>query len=336
MNPITICPSTLAEGYDSYSPVAIKHLFDGRQVSPFLDYTPIDDDNNASNQEEFLHNQERISLSGVQPKYSMIVRNGKLTLTQEGEQGHYILKPKLSDFRNRIYSSANENLTMQIASQVFGIETAANGLCFFKGGEPAYITRRFDVKPDGTKLRKEDFASLAGLTTQNGGKNYKYEYLTYEECGELIRRYLPAWKVETLKFFDLIIFNFLICNGDAHLKNFSVLETESGDFRLSPAYDLINTKLHVDDRIFALDKGLLKDNAAEYMPYGMTNGTTFREFGKRLGLPDKTVRRELDKFCTSYPLLDTLIANSYLSDELKENYRNMYLGRRDSYLKIGL
>ena len=264
MNPITICPSTLAEGYDSYSPVAIKHLFDGRQVSPFLDYTPIDDDNNSANQEEFLHNQERISLSGVQPKYSMIVRNGKLALTQKGEQGQYILKPKLSDFRNRIYSSANENLTMQIASQVFGIETAANGLCFFKGDEPAYITRRFDVKPDGTKRRKEDFASLAGLTTQNGGKNYKYEYLTYEECGELIRRYLPAWKVETLKFFDLIIFNFLICNGDAHLKNFSVLETESGDFRLSPAYDLINTKLHVDDRIFALDKGLLKDNTRIY------------------------------------------------------------------------
>ena len=49
--------------------------------------------------------------------------------------------------------------------------------------------------------------------------------------------------------------NFLICNGDAHLKIFSVLETESGDFRLSPAYDLINTKLKVDDRIFALDKG---------------------------------------------------------------------------------
>lgn len=70
-----------------------------------------------------------------------------------------------------------------------------------------------------------------------------------------------------------------------HLKNFSVLETESGDFRLSPAYDLINTKLHVDDRIFALDKGLLKDNAAESMPYGMTNSTTFREFGKRLGAP---------------------------------------------------
>ena len=152
-----------------------------------------------------MHNQERISLSGVQPKYSMVVRDGRLRLTEEGEQGRYILKPKLSDFRNRLYGAANENLTMQIAAQVFGIETAENGLCFFQGGEAAYIVKRFDVKPDGTKRRKEDFASLAGLTAQNGGQNYKYDVLTYEECGDLIRRYLPAWRVEMLKFFDLVV-----------------------------------------------------------------------------------------------------------------------------------
>ena len=255
---------------------------------------------------------------------------------EEGEQGRYILKPKLSDFRNRLYSAANENLTMQIAAQVFGIETAENGLCFFRGGEAAYIVKRFDVKPDGTKRRKEDFASLAGLTAQNGGQNYKYDVLTYEECGDLIRRYLPAWRVEMLKFFDLVVFNFLVCNGDAHLKNFSVLETESGDFRLAPAYDLINTKLHVDDRIFALDRGLLRGDAAAHTPFGMIGGATFMEFGKRLGLPEKTLRRELDRFCATYSLLDRLIRNSYLSDELKEVYRNMYLGRRDSYLKVGL
>ena len=336
MNPITICPSTLSEGYDTYSPAASRRLFDSRTVSPYLDYASIDDDSQPATQEEFMHNQERISLSGVQPKYSMVVRDGKLRLTEEGEQGRYILKPKLSDFRNRLYSAANENLTMQIAAQVFDIETAENGLCFFQGGEAAYIVKRFDVKPDGTKRRKEDFASLAGLTAQNGGQNYKYDVLTYEECGDLIRRYLPAWRVEMLKFFDLVVFNFLVCNGDAHLKNFSVLETESGDFRLAPAYDLINTKLHVDDRIFALDRGLLRGDAVAHTPFGMIGGATFTEFGNRLGLPEKTVRRELDRFCASYSLLDKLIRNSYLSDELKEVYRDMYLGRRDSYLKVGL
>lgn len=336
MEPITRCPSTLAEGYDTYSPTAIKRLFDDHRVSPFLDYTPIDDDSHSETQEEFLHNQEHISLSGVQPKYSMVIRGGKLVLTREGEQGRYILKPKLSDFRNRVHSPANEHLTMQIASQVFGIETAENGLCFFQGGEPAYIAKRFDVKPDGTKWRKEDFASLAGLSTENGGKNFKYGLLTYEECGDLIRKYLPAWRVEMLKFFDLVVFNFLICNGDAHLKNFSVLETESGDFRLAPAYDLINTKLHVDDGIFALEKGLLKADTERFMPMGFVRGATFMEFGRRLGLPEKMIRRELDRFCASYSLLDKLIANSYLTEELKESYREMYLGRRDSYLKTGL
>ena len=68
----------------------------------------------------------------------------------------------------------------------------------------------------------------------------------------------------------------------------------------------------------------------------MIGGVTFTEFGKRQGLPEKTVRRELDRFCASYSLLDKLIRNSYLSDELKEVYRDMYLGRRDSYLKVGL
>lgn len=336
MRQITICPSTLAQGYDSYSPVAINHLFDGQNVSPFIDYPPIDDDSSHETQNEFIHNQERFSLSGVQSKYSMIIRNGKLVLTKEGEQGHYILKPKLSDFQNRLYSSANENLTMQIASQVFKIETAENGLCFFKGGEQAYITKRFDINPDGTKRRKEDFASLAGLTYQQNGLNFKYSILTYEECGGLIRKYLPAWKVEMLKFFDLIIYNFLICNGDAHLKNFSVIETEMGDFKLSPAYDLINTKLHVEDTIFALERGLLNGNATAYMPLGVTNGATFIEFGKRLGLQEKTIRREIDKFCSDYPLIDKLILNSYLSDELKEIYKKMYNTRRKSYLEVGI
>jgi serine/threonine-protein kinase HipA len=55
------------------------------------------------------------------------------------------------------------------------------------------------------------------------------------------------------------VFNYLFSNGDAHLKNFSLLESVDGDYLLSPAYDLINTRLHVDDSNFALDKGLFAD-----------------------------------------------------------------------------
>jgi len=38
------------------------------------------------------------------------------------------------------------------------------------------------------------------------------------------------------------------------LKNFALLESTSGDYLMSPVYDLINTQIHVDDNDFALDK----------------------------------------------------------------------------------
>ena len=133
------CPSTLMPGYDTYSPLALKRLFDKQRVSYILPYNnPLSDDN-RENVEKFQDNRIRISISGVQPKYSLIVRDGRLELTKKDEQGTFILKPKIIDHANREFSPANEHLTMQIAEQVFGIETAANGLCIFKNGEAAYI-----------------------------------------------------------------------------------------------------------------------------------------------------------------------------------------------------
>ena len=47
-----------------------------------------------------------------------------------------------------------------------------------------------------------------------------------------------------------VVFNFLFSNGDAHLKNFSIIETPLGDFKLSPAYDLLNSRIHIEDKDF--------------------------------------------------------------------------------------
>ncbi|MDE6668620.1 MAG: HipA domain-containing protein [Muribaculaceae bacterium] len=58
---------------------------------------------------------------------------------------------------------------MQIASQVYGIHTAPNGLCFTSKGQVIYITRRFDILPDGSKLLMEDFASIIGKNEQTAG-----------------------------------------------------------------------------------------------------------------------------------------------------------------------
>lgn len=326
---LTHCPSTLAEGYETYSPIALRNLFAGKKVSHILPYDS--PEKNEDDKEKFIENIDQISISGVQDKDVCIVERGKIRLSQKGEQSTHILKPiPLSRLRRVNEIPANENLTMQIASQVYGIETAANGLCFFKTGEPAYITKRFDVGTAGVKLRKEDFSSLAGLMPVNGGGNYKYEY-SYEELAELIQRYIPAWRIEIEKFFKIVLFNFLFSNGDAHLKNFSVLETSRGDFRLAPAYDLLNTHLHVDDSDFALSRGLFRDGEkSEFLKFnGKANGRSFEAFAKCIGVSEKRVAEILTQFTTQYPLTEQLIEASFLLPDTKKTYLAEYLQRRN-------
>ena len=119
-----------------------------------------------------MENRKRISISGVQEKLSLLLDKNVLRLTREGEQGTYLLKPIPRDLKKTDQVPANEHLTMQIAKQVYGLNTAENALVFFKNGTPAYITKRFDVKEGGGKWGKEDFATLAGKTKQNAGANF--------------------------------------------------------------------------------------------------------------------------------------------------------------------
>jgi len=326
MKETTNCPSTLATGYDTYSQVALKKLFEKQKVSHILPYQSIE--KNEEDAKLFMENKKRISISGVQSKYSMIVKEGKLNLTPEGKQGRYILKPKPVEIKNPQECAANENLTMQIAEQVFKMETAQNGLCFFQGGEMAYITKRFDVAPDSSKYRVEDFASLAGVTSDNAGANFKYDY-SYEEVAELIKKFTPAWRVELLKFYRLVLFNFLFSNGDAHLKNFSVIDKGENDSRLAPAYDLLNTRIHVDDTDFALDKGLFKEDRKEFFKGEKAVGASFRQFGLLIGLPEKVVDKELSVFTAKHSTINELINNSFLSEKIKRQYLTLYQTKRN-------
>jgi len=225
---------------------------------------------------------------------------------------------------------ANEHLTMQIAKQVYGLNTAENAIIFFRNGEAAYITKRFDVKEDGAKWGQEDFASLAGKTKANAGANFKYDY-SYEEAGLLIKKFVPAWRVEIEKYFSLIVFNYLFSNGDAHLKNFSLLESFSGDYLLSPAYDLINTRIHMDDTDFALSKGLFADDfkSAQYKKSGHPSKADFVELASRIGLNKIRVEKLLHPFLERQPLVETLIQHSFLNHENKKAYWMMYNDKRN-------
>lgn len=322
------CPGTLAEGFTTYSTTCLRRVFSGKKVSHILPYAS--PQNNEADAENFLDNRKRISISGVQAKLSLLLDKNKLRLTKAGERGTYLLKTIPRDLKNVDQVPANEHLTMQIARQVYDLQTAENALIFFSDGEPAYITKRFDVKEDGSKWGKEDFATLAGKTAENAGPNFKYDY-SYEAMGELLKQYVSAWQVEMEKFLALIVFNFLFSNGDAHLKNFSLLETSGGDYVLSPAYDLLNTNIHVDDSDFALDRGLFSDGfqSNEMKKRGHPGFNDFRELARRFGLNEKRSDRILHSYLQKQPLVEALVTRSFLNDRTKRAYLLHYQTKRN-------
>jgi len=328
MKKIEICPGNLAAGFDKYCPHCIRHLFDGMRISPVLDY-----DANSTNLAQVIN---QLSVSGVQEKLSATVDARRIVLTPAGERGRYIIKPAptYKHLRLREQIPANEHLTMQIARQVYKIQTAENGLVFFRNGEVAYITKRFDYDASGNKIKQEDFASLARKSAATHGAEFKYTG-SYEDAAALLKTHVSAWQVQMSRFFELVVFNYLFANGDAHLKNFSLQQTPGGDYLLTPAYHLLNTSLHVQDEDFALQGGLLPQTewSDVYTRTGHPCRMDFETFGQRIGMLSKKMTAILDRFSQEQPIVYELIDRSFLDEKVKRMYNRSYQERLRRFLR---
>lgn len=329
---IKICPASLKEGFDTYSYRAAKLLFGVIRISPILDFS-FEEFRNTGKIADAMH---RISVSGVQEKLPVIIDNGKIRIALERERSTHILKPAPWDktLIDRKQIPANEHLTMQIASQVYGIQTAVNGLCFTPEGHPIYITKRFDLLPNGEKSSLEDFASLFNKNEQLGGTQFKYNGC-YEDIAKIIRATVAAWRVDMERFFTLVVFNYIYANSDAHLKNFSLMFNGS-DYRLAPAYDLLNTSLHVDDYDFALDGGLSPEiEKSEVMERtGHPCRLDFERFGLKIGIVGKRMDKILDRFMMFPEESRTLIDHSFLSQKVKRHYLSIVNERIRRFARV--
>lgn len=313
------CPGTLASGFGTYSRTCVNRVFNGHKVRHVLPYQSAH--SGTSDGDDFEESALRISISGVQEKFSMLQLKNKIRVAREGEQGTHILKPIPVGLKNADQMPANEHLTMQIARQVFGIETAENALIFFGNGDPAYLTKRFDVLASGQKLAQEDFASLAGRSPQTHGAEYKY-LGSYFDIFELMRANIPSYRVESIKLFKLLVFNYLFSNGDAHLKNFSITELPQGDFKLSPAYDLLNSRIHIEDSDFALREGLVPPRLGQ----GSVR-TQFQTLAELAGIPSTQRESILTMMCANSDRVEDLVNASFLKDRIQRNYLQSYWAR---------
>ena len=282
------------------------------------------------------HHAQRISISGAQPKFSLRIENKELSPTDRG--GTYILKPATS-MQFRLYADmpANEHVTMQMARQIFKLNVANSALLKFPGGEFTYLTKRFDVRDDGTRIHQEDFAQIAGLSSDANGSNFKYESLSYEEIAELMKQHVSAYTVAVEQFFKTLLFNYLVSNGDAHIKNFSLYSPrQDGVYELAPAYDLMNTSLHTDDFRTALD---LFKNEEDYdgvffMENGFYGASDFMEFARRIGIVEKRAMKFIKDISAYISEMEAMLDRSFLSDEARLLYKKSLQDRVKS-LKIG-
>lgn len=315
------CMSTLVDiPNEGYSAAAERMLAGGNRRFPHrLTF-------NRTDVVEFrMRVAEHMSISGIQDKVSLKLVRGKLAPTER--DGEYILKPiPTADIpRRKDDIPANENLSMQLAAQVFGIATSVNAVIRFADGELAYITRRFDQR-NGLKIGQEDFCQLSNRTEETAGRNYKYTG-SYEEVGRILKQFCKAYPVEIEKLFARIVFNYVISNGDAHLKNFSLFESEFGDYILTPAYDLICTSLHFPeeartalDLFDTFETESFRQNAFYRRP-------DFLKLAECYGMNMNRAERCLDQFADSETAVVGLVERSFLSEKAKDDFQIRFRDR---------
>ncbi len=251
------------------------------------------------------------------------IYRGKVAIVDDGE---WILRPvpTVSGVRYVEDIPANRHLMMQIATQVFGLDTAPSGMIHFKDGVPAYITRRFDVQ-NGTRQKYKNLCTLSGLDLDRcenpaGG-------ISYLAIARLIKRHLPAAAIELEKFFNQLVFNFVICNTETYGNRFAFLQRESGDFGLAPAHGLISTVLHYDARpMLPMPLFETESSGEDRAEIRYTRGD-FLAFARQIGLKEALASRFLESFSEKKDAVFNLVERSFMSSAAQKIFKRYYLDR---------
>lgn len=308
MNRCYICGKELEGSSDNYHKRCLKTLFNSTTI-PIIDYTW-----NELNKLASQIISQKISIPGVQPKLSVHLEKGHNNQTDRitivGLEGDYILKPPTETYP---FLPEAEHFCMLFA-RLIGIQTADFGLIPLKSGELAFITSRMDRTPDGM-FHMEDFCQLTDKLTEQ-----KYRG-SMEQIGKTLRKFSSNPGLNAIQFFEIVLFSFLTGNSDMHLKNFSMLRDNSGNYNLAPAYDLVPVKiiLPTDNEEMALPlngrKNKLKRN-------------DFESFANTIKLTPKQIDNTFKRIITKGKnKVQIAISQSFLSHNTKREFKNLFQER---------
>lgn len=256
-----------------------------------------------------------ITVPGVQAKLSLKLNKGdnqpdRLTLV--GLWGSYILKPPVEKYPQM---PEIEDLTMHMA-ELFKIRTVPHSLIRLKTGELAYLTKRIDRDDKDDKIHMEDMCQLTERLTEDKYKG------SMGKIGKTILKYSSNPIFDVLTFYELTIFSFITGNADMHLKNFSLIHNKNGMVGISPAYDLLSTRLLIPEKDDNEEMALTLN--------GKKRDFTVKDFilfGKHLNLNDKQIENIFIKFKYNLNSCIKFIDKSFISQEFKDRYKQLIMER---------
>jgi len=237
------------------------------------------------------HSQGKFSLAGVQMKFSSVKsKDGRYNIGQDANSNSWIIKTPSTIHKNVPY---NEYTSMRLAEFV-GVEipeiklvelTKLDNLpdIVLPNEVHAYAIKRFD-RQEGKRVHTEDFAQVFQVYSHE-----KYQKFNYEQIANALYQFGSQGLKDVQQMARRLLVNILLANGDAHLKNWSLIYSSDKRPMLSPAYDIVSTLPYVEgEQEFAL-------NMAKNKNWYQADMASFEAWAKRIGAPWQAIKVHLEE-----------------------------------------
>jgi serine/threonine-protein kinase HipA len=257
------------------------------------------------------------SLAGVQMKFSKRHQDGRYQINESGERGEWIVKMPSTRHKS---VPLNEFSAMRLAEQA-GVDIPEIRLIemdrlaklppiVLPDERYAFAIRRFDRKGQ-ERIHTEDFAQVLVKYPHR-----KYDSANYEQIAKVLYRYTGSGLANVQQFARRLLVNILLANGDAHLKNWSLIYPDRVTAELAPAYDIVTTMVYIgDERKFALNLGGSKEWYAATMDH-------FQTWAGKADIPWRAIRPHLaDTLEKARTLWPPTLVDLQMDEEHKEGLR---------------
>lgn len=237
------------------------------------------------------HGQTHFSLAGVQMKFSMHETEGRFNIAQPDSQGEWIVKTPSTRHQG---VPVNEYTAMTLAA-LAGVKIPEIRLVQLDRlqdlpplnlpSEPyAYAIRRYDRHAQRSRVHAEDFAQVLFKYAHE-----KYSTANFEQLGKILYQFTGHGLANIQQMARRLLVNILLGNGDAHLKNWSLIYPNQITAELAPAYDIVYTQAYIPG-----ESQISLNLAGNKEWYAMTMDH-FEAWAKTVGAPWRAIKPHLEE-----------------------------------------